>query len=548
MSDNLNLTMKITYAGQEAEAGFGKFVEKANQATTAIQNVGTQATKTGAMMGKYTTSQLTKARGAVVGLNYVLRDSPYMFQNLNMGIMAIGNNINPLIDSFIHMKRETGSMKGALGLLKSQLMGPLGLTVAFSLVVAAIQAFSFWMAKSKRNAKNAKKEIDELNKAIKGSYGRMSLSLEEASASVDILTKRERELKSELKANKKAQEDYVAGLISTNQIQAMNAEQLKDASLLYNHEKEIKIELDDVNDMTAAQELDWIQRKKKALREYIKEQELNIKVKRQTGELEKELNEKYMAMRYRFEADRIELNLHEIKAEEVKAEEEIRIHDWAAEEKARIDREYFNMWMSGTSNALSYITDERMTGSEKWKAIMQDNLNMFIQFAGREVAMAVWAEHTKIGVATQGAAKMAVLRAQNIAGALKSAGSAMVGAVARLTRWMASNPLTLAALPAAIAGLYALFKGAKKMFGFAKGGIATGPMAGMIAEAGSSEAVIPLNDRGASFMAQMMGKLQPQQPVINNTIVIEGTLDGQKFLRKNYPDYVKNESARNLST
>ncbi len=40
---------------------------------------------------------------------------------------------------------------------------------------------------------------------------------------------------------------------------------------------------------------------------------------------------------------------------------------------------------------------------------------------------------------------------------------------------------------------------------FASGGIATGPTLGMMAEAGYSEAAIPLNDRGAKFMQSAMG-------------------------------------------
>lgn len=40
---------------------------------------------------------------------------------------------------------------------------------------------------------------------------------------------------------------------------------------------------------------------------------------------------------------------------------------------------------------------------------------------------------------------------------------------------------------------------------FAKGGIVTGPTLGLMGEAGSPEAAIPLNDRGAAFMRQTMG-------------------------------------------
>ena len=40
---------------------------------------------------------------------------------------------------------------------------------------------------------------------------------------------------------------------------------------------------------------------------------------------------------------------------------------------------------------------------------------------------------------------------------------------------------------------------------FAKGGVVTGPTTALIGEAGHSEAVIPLNDRGAKFMQETMG-------------------------------------------
>lgn len=47
--------------------------------------------------------------------------------------------------------------------------------------------------------------------------------------------------------------------------------------------------------------------------------------------------------------------------------------------------------------------------------------------------------------------------------------------------------------------------GSLMAFAFADGGVVTGPTLGMVGEAGSSEAVIPLNKRGASFMREAMG-------------------------------------------
>jgi hypothetical protein len=54
-------------------------------------------------------------------------------------------------------------------------------------------------------------------------------------------------------------------------------------------------------------------------------------------------------------------------------------------------------------------------------------------------------------------------------------------------------------------GLIAAALAAADALPFAKGGIVTGPTLGLMGEAGSSEAAIPLNDRGANFMRSVMG-------------------------------------------
>lgn len=56
-------------------------------------------------------------------------------------------------------------------------------------------------------------------------------------------------------------------------------------------------------------------------------------------------------------------------------------------------------------------------------------------------------------------------------------------------------------LLSAIAGITASLA----MGAFANGGIVTGPTVGLMGEAGSPEAAIPLNDRGAAFMQKTMG-------------------------------------------
>lgn len=82
----------------------------------------------------------------------------------------------------------------------------------------------------------------------------------------------------------------------------------------------------------------------------------------------------------------------------------------------------------------------------------------------------------------------------------------------------------------AAVGLIAAAVGAISAFAFgafAEGGIVTGPTMGMIGEAGSSEAVIPLNKRGAAFMSSLIGGGGGQSGPV--TIITE--LDGRPIAK-----------------
>lgn len=144
-----------------------------------------------------TTAGAANMSTAMLNLNYVVRDSPYFFNNFAMGVMAIGNNLNPLIDSMIRARTEANALGSTFGkeLLKV-LAGPAGVIFFFSIAVAAFQAITFAMSKSKREAESLgityaglsadvaklKKEQDELNKSIE------NLSIEETITAIGNLT------------------------------------------------------------------------------------------------------------------------------------------------------------------------------------------------------------------------------------------------------------------------------------------------------------------------------------------------------------------------
>jgi len=115
---------------------------------------------------KNTTGASANATVTLQALNYTVRDSAYFTRDFALGILAVGNNLNPLIDGFIRMKQETGSYKGAMSSLLGTLTGPSGVMFAFSIIVTAIQAVTFAMAKNKKETSETKNEYDKLTDAI----------------------------------------------------------------------------------------------------------------------------------------------------------------------------------------------------------------------------------------------------------------------------------------------------------------------------------------------------------------------------------------------
>lgn len=109
-----------------------------------------------------TVQQFNRIGQSAQSLNYIIRDSPFFFQRFDMGIMAVSNNLNPFIDDLIRAKAATGSWRDAAKTLTTGLMGVGGLSIAFSLIVAAVQAVSFVMAKGTDETKKMKDATADL--------------------------------------------------------------------------------------------------------------------------------------------------------------------------------------------------------------------------------------------------------------------------------------------------------------------------------------------------------------------------------------------------
>ena len=101
-------------------------VDKLVQAINATQKFGDTL--------KNTSKPTADATNALSNLSRVAQDAPY-------GFMGIANNLNPLLESFQRLSKETGSSTSALKSMAAGLMGPAGIGIALGVVSSLFVAF-----------------------------------------------------------------------------------------------------------------------------------------------------------------------------------------------------------------------------------------------------------------------------------------------------------------------------------------------------------------------------------------------------------------------
>jgi hypothetical protein len=103
------------------------------------------------------------ANTAMINLGRGVSDAPF-------GFIGIANNIGPLVENFVQLKKESGSTGTALKQLGASLAGPGGVIVGIQLVVAAIQfaqlGFSRWTGSTKKQKEQQEKLNEGQNRFI----------------------------------------------------------------------------------------------------------------------------------------------------------------------------------------------------------------------------------------------------------------------------------------------------------------------------------------------------------------------------------------------
>jgi len=155
-----------------------------------------------------TTRVSANAATTLQALNFTVRDSPYFFRDFSLGVLAVGNNLNPLIDGLIRMNTEAKAANSTLGReLLNSLKGPAGLVFGFSILVTVLQAVTFALAKTKSEAEAQKQSINDLVKEYKDfsdivralNLNMASMSLDEISLAFDRAKQKIQDLNREAK-------------------------------------------------------------------------------------------------------------------------------------------------------------------------------------------------------------------------------------------------------------------------------------------------------------------------------------------------------------
>jgi hypothetical protein len=125
-----------------------------------------ELTATGRGWSSGATTGASNVAQAFQSMNYIVRDSPYFFKNFALGVLAVGNNINPFVDSLIRARLESQRLGTSLKTeMVNFLKGPGGLIFAFSLAVTAIQAYVFATEKGSKGNKEFADSFDDLIKS-----------------------------------------------------------------------------------------------------------------------------------------------------------------------------------------------------------------------------------------------------------------------------------------------------------------------------------------------------------------------------------------------
>lgn len=139
----------------QVQANVSNAITNLNNLQKNLAETNTAAVKTGTTGMQTLSKGAGQANTAMINLGRTVSDAPF-------GFIGIANNIGPLVENFVQLRKESGSSGSALKQLGQSLIGPGGLIVGIQLAVAAIQFAQLGLSRWAGSSKKAKEEQDKL--------------------------------------------------------------------------------------------------------------------------------------------------------------------------------------------------------------------------------------------------------------------------------------------------------------------------------------------------------------------------------------------------
>jgi hypothetical protein len=200
-------TLKITITADNKDA-----VNNIQQTITATNNLGNAF--------KQLPNTSNQATNALTNLSRVAQDAPY-------GFIGIANNLNPLLESFQRLQKESGSTSSALKAMAQGLMGPAGVGLALGAVSSIIVAFGPKIASFINGTTEASKAEDKFAESLdkaKASASETGIKLQAYLGIADNVTiaedKRANALKFVVSELAKVNSAYAQTITTTDQARA----------------------------------------------------------------------------------------------------------------------------------------------------------------------------------------------------------------------------------------------------------------------------------------------------------------------------------------
>lgn len=187
-----------------------------NQATQGLKTLQTQLANTAVASNALGGSMTTNVRGinqagvALGNLGRVAQDAPF-------GFMAIQNNLNPLLESFQRLQKETGSAGASFKALATSMLSGGGIGLALSLVSSLLIQYPDLLSSMTKEQLAARDALKAFNEEMGKQQGSLQTELTRISSLVQVARDYSESSATRTNAIKELQREYPGYLQNINQ-------------------------------------------------------------------------------------------------------------------------------------------------------------------------------------------------------------------------------------------------------------------------------------------------------------------------------------------